>query len=64
MDFINQLAEEYVTQFSSSESKELAEINQQTYATHPKAHMLSGKVQGLFLQFISTIHLHSKLLML
>jgi len=55
MDFINHLAEEYVNQFSSPESKELAEINQQTYATHPKAHMLSGKVQGLFLQFISSI---------
>jgi len=55
MDFINHLAEEYVNQFSSPESKELAEINQQTYATHPKAHMLSGKVQGLFLEFISSI---------
>ena len=55
MEIINQLAEDYVNQFSSPESKELAEINRQTYATHPKAHMLSGKVQGLFLQFISTI---------
>lgn len=55
MDIINILAEDYTNHFSSSESKELAEINQQTYATHPKAHMLSGKVQGLFLQFISTI---------
>ncbi len=55
MDIINILAEDYINHFSSPESKELAEINQQTYATHPKAHMLSGKVQGLFLQFISKI---------
>ncbi len=55
MDIINQLAEEYVNHFSSPESLELAEINQQTNATHPKAHMLSGKVQGLFLEFISTL---------
>ncbi len=55
MNFINQLAEEYVNKFSSTESTDLTEINLQTYATHPKAHMLSGKVQGLFLQFISTL---------
>jgi predicted O-methyltransferase YrrM len=55
MDFINHLAEEYVNHFSSPESIELAEINKHTNETHPKAHMLSGKVQGLFLQFISSI---------
>ncbi len=55
MNFINQLAEEYANKFSSTESTDLAEINLQTYATHPKAHMLSGKVQGLLLQFISTM---------
>ena len=55
MDIVNILAEEYANHYSSPESIVLAEINQQTYANHPKAHMLSGKVQGLFLQFISTI---------
>jgi len=55
MDIINKLAEEYVNHFSSPESLELAEISRQTNATHPKAHMLSGKVQGLFLEFISSI---------
>ncbi len=55
MDIVNLLAEEYTNHFSSPESILLAEINQQTNANHPKAHMLSGKVQGLFLQFISAL---------
>jgi predicted O-methyltransferase YrrM len=52
-DFINQRAENYADQFTSPESDLLAGINEQTRLQHPKAHMLSGKVQGQFLRMIS-----------
>ena len=55
MEFLNQLAELYADEFSSAESADLAEINAQTLLSHPKAHMLSGKIQGHFLRFISTM---------
>ncbi|MBH2005526.1 MAG: O-methyltransferase [Sphingobacteriia bacterium] len=53
MEFLHQLAEAYADQFTSPESDLLAEVNKQTLLQHPKAHMLSGKVQGQFLRFIS-----------
>lgn len=53
MEIINQLAQSYADLFTSSESPELASINQETMEAHPKAHMLSGKTQGQFLSFIS-----------
>jgi caffeoyl-CoA O-methyltransferase len=55
MEIINQLAQSYADLFTSSESPELATINQETMAAHPKAHMLSGKTQGQFLGFISSM---------
>ncbi len=55
MDIINHLAQSYADLFSSSESPELAMINQETMETHLKAHMLSGKIQGQFLGFISSM---------
>ncbi len=55
MEIINQLAESYADLFSSPESPELAAINQETMETHPKAHMLSGKIQGQFLSFICSM---------
>ena len=47
--------EQYADLITSDEDNLLADINQQTLATHPMHHMLSGKVQGKFLTFISTI---------
>ncbi len=55
MEIINELAQSYADLLSSPESPELAAINKQTFASHPKAHMLSGKIQGQFLSFISSI---------
>lgn len=55
MEFLHQLAEAYADQFTSPESDLLAEVNEQTRLQHPKAHMLSGKVQGQFLRFISCL---------
>lgn len=55
MDIVNPLAEAYANRITSDEDELLQEINKQTSLKHPKAHMLSGKVQGQFLTFISTI---------
>jgi predicted O-methyltransferase YrrM len=55
MEIINEIAASYVDLFTTAESPELAFINKETIKAHPKAHMLSGKVQGSFLSFISSI---------
>jgi len=54
MDIVNPLAEAYANLITSDEDGLLQEISAQTSLKHPKAHMLSGKVQGQFLTFIST----------
>jgi predicted O-methyltransferase YrrM len=46
-------ASRYADQHSSALSPLLQEILQNTLAHHPHAHMISGQVQGLFLQMIS-----------
>ena len=53
MEIINKQADEYAAQFTSSQSELLQQIAEQTYAHHPHAHMLSGHVQGKFLELIS-----------
>src|ERR1043166_4496499 len=55
MELINILAERYAEQFTSPESSLLKKINEETYASHADPHMLSGHVQGKFLEFISTL---------
>ena len=55
MDIVNPLAEAYANLITSDEDELLQEINRQTVLKHPKAHMLSGKLQGQFLTFISKI---------
>jgi caffeoyl-CoA O-methyltransferase len=55
MDMINQLAQSYADLYTSPASPELTIINQETLDSHPKAHMLSGKIQGQFLAFISNM---------
>lgn len=52
---INTLAEKYAESFTSPEEQLLKKINVETYANHPQAHMLSGHVQGKFLEFISEL---------
>ncbi|MDE3253780.1 MAG: O-methyltransferase [Bacteroidota bacterium] len=52
---IHPLADAYADRFTSPEDALLEEINRETMAHHPKAHMLSGHVQGKFLSFFSTI---------
>lgn len=54
-ELIHTAAERYAESFSSPEEKLLAEIGRHTNQFHPKAHMLSGHVQGRLLQIISCL---------
>lgn len=53
MDIIDPLAQAYAERFTSAEEPLLQSIAADTYAHHPEAHMLSGHVQGKFLEMIS-----------
>ena len=53
MELINKLAESYAQKFSSTEDDLLQEISVYTNKFHQHAHMLSGHVQGKFLQTLS-----------
>ena len=53
MEIINPLAENYIKKLSSSPHAFLQQILNDTNTTHPHAHMVSGAVQGQFLQMIS-----------
>ncbi|MFM2145817.1 MAG: hypothetical protein RL732_653 [Bacteroidota bacterium] len=53
MDFIDLEAQAYAERYTSAQDLVMQELAERTYATHPHAHMLSGKVQGRFLEMIS-----------
>ena len=53
MEIINVLAENYIEKFSSPLDVLLQQILDETNATHAHAHMISGAIQGDFLQMIS-----------
>ena len=55
IDIVNPLAQNYADNITSDEDALLQKINDYTSSNHVKAHMLSGKVQGQFLSFISMI---------
>ena len=55
MEIIDSLAQAYAEQYSSAEDALLQEIAASTQALHPHAHMLSGRVQGKFLEMISCL---------
>src|SRR5688572_21653022 len=55
LQVVNELAEDYAKRFTSPEDEVLYQINEHTVKHHPHAHMLSGHVQGKFLQFVSNI---------
>ena len=52
---VNDLAEKYAAQFTTGQSELLERIHEQTMASHPHAHMLSSRLQGQFLSFISSM---------
>lgn len=55
MDIIPSLVQAYADRFTSPEDALLQQVATQTVASHPQAHMLSGQVQGKFLEMISTL---------
>ena len=56
MDIIDPLAQAYTEQYSTAESPLLREITEYTIRNHAQAQMLSGHVQGKFLEMISRLH--------
>jgi len=55
MDLINPQAQAYAEKYSRQEDSLLNEIESQTLLHHPEAHMLSGTLQGKFLEMISRL---------
>ena len=53
MELINPLVQEYAEKFSSAEDALLKEVNVFTTTNHPEYHMLSGHLQGKFLEMAS-----------
>lgn len=53
MELINPKAETYTAQFSTLHDDLFQQVLDETNATHPHAHMVSGAVQGTFLQMMS-----------
>jgi caffeoyl-CoA O-methyltransferase len=62
MELVNPLAEQYAEKYTSPEDALLRELNELTARTHPKAHMLSGRVQGKLLEMVSVMLRPSKIL--
>ena len=55
MDIITSLAQSYAEKYSSPADPLLEEIMTETMATNPEHHMLSGHLQGKFLEIFSTV---------
>ena len=55
IDIVHPLAQAYADALTSDEDLLLQKITDYTNANHAKPHMLSGKVQGQFLSFISAM---------
>jgi caffeoyl-CoA O-methyltransferase len=59
MQWIDKLAEDYSSTYTTALDEALQKIYDDTVANHPEAHMISGPVQGKFLEFISSL-MHPK----
>jgi caffeoyl-CoA O-methyltransferase len=55
MQFINELAEQYAYTFTTKNDAYLQKVYDETIANHPKNHMQSNWVQGMFLKLICKI---------
>ena len=62
MDIIHPLAQEYSERYTTPDDALLQEIADFTVKNHAHAHMLSGHLQGQFLQMISKMILPSRIL--
>jgi len=59
MQWIEKAAEDYAEKFTTKLDEALQKIYDDTLANHEHAHMMSSDVQGMFLEFISSL-LHPK----
>jgi len=55
MHWINNLAEDYASTYTSQLDDVLMKIYEDTVGNHPHAQMISGPLQGKFLEFISSL---------
>src|SRR6478736_7437379 len=55
MQWIEKLAEDYASTYTSVLDDVLMKVYDDTNETHPEAHMISSPVQGKFLEFISSL---------
>ncbi|HSB93585.1 MAG TPA: O-methyltransferase, partial [Flavitalea sp.] len=55
MEILTDAVLDYSGRFTTPTDEILTSVYQQTIDTHPHAHMISGPVQGMFLQFISRL---------
>lgn len=55
MNFPDPAIQEYSEKYTSPEDELLAEVAEFTRRTHPKSHMLSGHLQGKFLEMLSCL---------
>lgn len=55
LELINALVQSYSEQFTSPEDPLLRQVAEQTYSLYPATSMLSGQVQGQFLELISRL---------
>jgi predicted O-methyltransferase YrrM len=62
LDIINPLAQVYAETYSQEEDPVLREIARDTNENHAHAHMMSGHVQGKFLELLSLLHKPSRIL--
>ncbi len=62
MELLNSLVQNYAERFTSESDLLLEDVMNQTNASHPHAHMLSGKVQGKFLEIFSILSKPSRIL--
>jgi caffeoyl-CoA O-methyltransferase len=53
MEIIHPLAQQYAERYTSPDDVLLHEVFQYTMAHHAKAHMISGRLQGKFLEMVS-----------
>lgn len=62
MELINPLVQEYAEKFSSAEDALLKEVADFTTTHHPEHHMLSGHLQGKFLEMASMMIMPRRIL--
>lgn len=53
VEIVNAIAQAYAEKFTSAEDELQHEVAQFTYANHPHSNMLSGHLQGKFLEMVS-----------